>query len=131
MKIENTEHIDDKDFSLIEKHYGCSISKEIRNFLKEFNGEIVDPEYGLEIEYTTFSGRSLTDSFPNIYHTKEIINQLKYIDYIEDFFDESELSREDVEVEYLLPIMEVYGGSLNLYIALCGIHKNKIFMVYS
>lgn len=129
MKIENNQQIDDRDFSLIESHYGCSVSTEIRSFLKGFNGEIVEPEDGLEIVYTTFDGQVFTDYFPNILHTKEIIEQLPSIDYIEDFFENSELSRNDVEAEYLLPIIEVCGGSLGLYIALDGKHKNKVFMV--
>ena len=129
MQIQNNVKIDNTDYYLIENHYKCSISTEIRDFLNNFNGEIVDPEGGLEITYNTFDEQAIADYFPNILHTKEIIEQLPYIDYIEDFFDNSELSRNDVEVEYLLPIIEVCGGSLGLYIALDGNHKDKIFMV--
>lgn len=129
MKLENNKQIDKKDFALIERHYDCEISEEIKKFLNDFNGELTDPENGLEVEYISSGGNVRKDWFLNIYHTKEIINQLQYISYIEDFFLENDLNSDYVEVDYLLPVMEVCGGSLNLYVALSGKHMNKVFIV--
>lgn len=50
---------------------------------------------------------------------------MQYIDYIED----SNWADEDVEADKLLPLMSVYGGSINLYIAVCGDPEGKLFVV--
>ncbi len=129
MIIENNQDIKAADFTTIEKHYSCSIPCDIRSFLEKYNGEIVSPEDGLEITYVTDQGKSITDSFPTIRHTKNIIKQLQFIDYIEEFLEDSNWSENDVEADKLLPLMAINGGSVNLYIAICGTHQDKLFVV--
>ena len=129
MKIENNQTIEAADFALIEKHYSCPLSVEIRNFLEKYNGDIVSPEYGLEITYTTDKERSIKDYFPTVNHTQEIIRQLPFIDYIEDFLDESNWGEDEVDADKLLPLMAVLGGSVNLYITVSGPLESKLFVV--
>ena len=129
MKIENNQAIEAADFALIEKHYSCPLSVEIRNFLEKYNGDIVSPEYGLEITYTTDKERSIEDYFPTVNHTQEIIRQLPFIDYIEGFLDESNWGEDEVDADKLLPLMAVLGGSVNLYITVSGPLESKLFVV--
>ena len=129
MKIENNAAVDENDFFLIKKHYGCQIYPDIRHFIAKYNGIIEEPEYGIEIEYKTFKGTTLTDSFCEILHTNVILKILPNLDFINDFFDEDGLTKEQVEPASLLPIFSVAGGGLLIYVSVYGAHKNKLFTV--
>lgn len=129
MKNEDNQTIQEADYSVIEKHYACPLSADIRSFQEKYNGDIVEPEYGIEITFVTDEGKSVKDYFPVINHTKEIIKQLQLIDYIEDFPDESNWGKNEIEADKLLPVMSVNGGSVNLYIAVCGAQEGKLFVV--
>ena len=129
MKIENNLAIDEEDFSAIEEHYGCTLDAGLRRFITQYNGIIEGPEYGVDIEYKSFSGRTITDSFCEILHTQTILKMLPRLGFINDFFDDDGLTSAQVEPATLLPVFGVAGGGLLIYIAVCGVHKNKLFTV--
>jgi len=129
MKIENTQAINPPDYDVIEAHFACKVSEEIRHFLENYNGQIINPEEGLEITFVSDESKSISESFPTIYHTADVVSQLDFISYIEDFLDESKWDDNDVEADKLLPLMSINGGSINLYVALCGSHEGKLYVV--
>lgn len=130
LNIINNKEVDEKDFWRIEKHYGYMLPENIKEFLRKCNGEITNTEYGIEIEFTTFShGHMLSDGFRKVHHPTEILEQLQFVGFIEDFAEENGLSRKEIETEKLLPIMEVDGGSICIYVAIGGAHVNKLFVV--
>ena len=130
LKITNSKPVKNTDFKFIEDHFCCALPEGVRNFIKNYNGDITNGEYGVELEFSTFNEKSrLTDGFCKVLHTRDIIRQLSSIGYLEDFFECFALKRNEVEVETLLPIMEANGGGLNIYVSIGGAHVNKLFVV--
>ena len=130
LKIAKSKPVKNNDFKLIEDHFCRALPEDIKNFIKNYNGDITNGEYGVELDFSTFDEKiRLTDGFCTVLHTREIIRQLGSIGYLEDFFECFNLKRIEVEVETLLPIMAADGGGLNIYVSIGGAHANKLFVV--
>ncbi len=123
---------DVKDFDKLSEHYNCEIPTNVQSFLSSFSGSFCDGSIdsiknkNLELKYKTNDGFETGDVIESVFTTKEIIDQLQYIGYLDELKSHFELNDEYVQTEFLFPIVDLMDGAI--YIAISGKNKDALYL---
>ena len=129
LKLQNIKKVDKTEILEIEKITGLKLPTYLIDFLLKYSGgEITSSMNQYSFDYDVLVGDkqfSQSNSIFKILTVVDIKTQWKFIESLYELNEHFELTNEYVEVEKLLPIIDVYGGAL--YIAISGQHDGKIF----
>lgn len=128
LEVHNTIKIDNDKFPTIEEYYGFSVDESIKSIIRNFNGRVVNQNGKSPLlSYKLDDGSEMNDVIEAVFDENEIIEQLEYINYLEQFKEHFELDDSYVECNTLLPLMEL--GSGVLYISISGVNKGVLYAV--
>lgn len=127
--------VTDSDIFKLEEKIKLQIPDDLKLFLKEYGG--TENQYFKNIkEETDFyvftfqleDGYQIEETLSKIDSVNSILEIWQYRDFLFEFQDTFKLSKDYVEVEYLLPIIELMNGK-QLYVSIYGKHKDKLYYV--
>lgn len=116
-----------EDINKLVEHFKCEIPATVISFLSSFKGsmEFLNNE-NFELKYKLDDGYETDDIIEAVFTTKEIIEQLPYIGYLEELKTHFELSDDYVQTEFLFPIVGLMDGIV--YIAINGKNKDALYL---
>ena len=127
LKFENIDCTCEKVLSDIEIFVGIELSEELKKLLSNYSGgEPTIQGKPCMIDLTHPDGWTQEYFITKIKSCKSIVDQLNNLDYLIEYRDHFNISNEYVEIEKLLPLIEVLNGEI--LISIEGQHKGKLYL---
>ena len=128
IKIENHKEILPEDVLKVEKFFECKIPEDYLNFIIKYNGKIWGEKDGdLDFDHYHDDGWKTGDAINSVFNMQDILERTEYfLNDLQEHIDHFETKRSYVEIESLLPIIEINGGEI--YISIKGKHKGTLYI---